>query len=125
MSIKKNSVIVSMLLLAIFLCSAAALAESAQDLKDRMRTRLPEINQLKDSGMVGETSSGFLAMVSGAAATPLVSAENADRAKVYAAIAAQQGTTPELVGQRRALQITGIATPGSWLQDANGAWYQK
>jgi hypothetical protein len=44
---------------------------------------------------------------------------------VYEAIAKQQGTTLELVGKHRAIQISDKARPGEWLQDANGKWYQK
>lgn len=126
MIVKKNSVIVSILLLAIFLFSPNAFAESAQDIKDRMMARLPEINQLKDSGIIGEGNDGFLAFINGAPKkAQILNAENADRRKVYTAIARKGGTTPELVGQRRALQISQKATPGSWLQNANGAWHKK
>ncbi len=55
----------------------------------------------------------------------IVTAENKDRAAVYEAIAKQQGTTVELVGKHRAIQIADKAKPGEWLQDANGKWYQK
>jgi uncharacterized protein YdbL (DUF1318 family) len=54
-----------------------------------------------------------------------VAAENNDRETVYAAIAKQQGTTAELVGKRRALQIANRAKPGQWVQDASGNWLQK
>jgi uncharacterized protein YdbL (DUF1318 family) len=55
----------------------------------------------------------------------VVAAENADRKKVYAAIAKQQGTTAELVGKRRALQIAKKAKAGTWIQDQSGKWNQK
>ena len=41
------------------------------------------------------------------------------------AIAKKQGTTPELVGQRRAIQIYKKAEPGTWIQGPKGEWKQK
>ena len=91
-----------------------------------MKSRLPKIVQLKAAGVIGETHAGFLAFVgTKKEAQDLVAAENQDREKVYQAIAKQQGTTPQVVGQRRALQIAKKAKPGEWLQDADGKWYQK
>ena len=106
-------------------CFIAATA-SAESIKARMKHRLPEIVRLKADGVIGETRNGFLAFVgSKKTATDLVDAENRDRRSVYAAIAKQQGTTPELVGRRRALQIADKAKPGEWLQDDDGKWYRK
>ena len=95
-------------------------------IKDRMKARLPQIIELKAAGIIGETSQGFLAFV-GANQTgkALIEAENQDRQTVYQAIAKQQGTTPAVVGQRRALQIAEKAKSGEWLQDASGKWYRK
>ncbi len=99
---------------------------SAGGIKARMKSRLPQIVQLKASGVIGETHQGFLAFVGDRKeAQDLVAAENQDRKKVYQAIAKQQGTTAQVVGQRRALQIAKRAKPGEWLRDAGGKWYQK
>ena len=126
MILNKNSVILSILLFTMFFLGTNVFAESAKDLKDRMKARLPEINQLKASGIIGEGNDGLLGFVGGAADNAtIVNAENNDRRKVYAAIAKQQGTTPEVVGNRRALQISQKANPGTWLQDSKGAWYKK
>jgi len=111
------------LLLIVF---AAGAFPSAEEIKDRMIARLPEIIALKDKGLVGENNKGFLEFVSQQKEKPeIVTAENNDRAAVYEAIAKQQGTTVELVGKHRAIQIAAKAKPGEWLQDANGKWYQK
>ncbi len=108
---------------AVFLIAATA---SAQGTKARMKNRLPEIVRLKADGIIGETRNGFLAFVgSQKISTDLVEAENRDRRQVYEAIAKQQGTTPDLVGRRRALQIAGKAKPRDWLQDETGKWYRK
>ena len=109
--------------MAIVLASHSA---NAQDIKARFRDRLPEISQLKASGIVGENNQGFLEFVGGRREkADVVAAENADRKTVYESIAASQGTTADLVGRRRAIQISTIAGPGEWLQDDAGNWYRK
>lgn len=98
----------------------------AQGLKERMQSRLPAIVDLKARGIVGEDNNGFLAYIHGKnEKEDVVAAENTDRKTVYAAIAKKQGTTVELVGQRRALQLAEKAKPGEWLQKPDGQWYQK
>ncbi len=98
----------------------------AQDIKERMKSRVPVINTLKAKGVVGENNNGFLEFRGPQEKADVISAENADRAKVYEAIAAQQNTTPDLVGKRRSLQIRSeVAGPGEWLQDDSGNWYKK
>jgi len=111
---------------SIFLLNIIGVSAFAQGIKERMKARLPVINDLKEKGIVGENNKGFLEFRGGKEEqADVISAENADRAKIYAAIAKQQGTTPDLVGKRRALQITKIAKSGEWLQDGVGKWYKK
>lgn len=115
--------IVMFLMIAFAALSAQAQPES---IKARMLSRLPVIDALKERGIIGETNTGYLAFVGGVQEkADVVNAENEDRRQVYTAIAKQQGTTPELVGKRRALQIAEKAVPGTWLQNANGEWYKK
>jgi uncharacterized protein YdbL (DUF1318 family) len=107
----------------VFLFSASAFCG---DIKARMKDRLPRIIELKAAGIVGENNQGFLAFIGGnQSEQALVDAENQDRQLVYGAIAKQQGTTAEVVGRRRAMQIAENAKPGEWLQDAGGKWAQK
>ena len=124
-----NKNILKPLSILMFLIVAfAALSANAQSdsIKERMKSRLPAITALKAKGVIGETNTGYLAFVGSAQEqASMVNAENADRRKVYTAIAKQQGTTAELVGKRRALQIAEKATPGTMLQNASGAWYKK
>jgi uncharacterized protein YdbL (DUF1318 family) len=104
----------------------AAVSAPADDIKARMKNRLPVIKELKAQGIVGEDNKGFLQFVGGKQAkSDVVAAENKDRQTVYAAIAKQQGTTAELVGQRRALQIAKRANQGEWVQSTDGSWIQK
>ena len=100
---------------------------SASDsIKQRMIDRLPVIKALKDQGIVGENNLGFLEFIGDRKEkADVVAAENADRKSVYEAIAKNQGTTVEVVGQHRAIQLADKAQSGDWLQDANGKWYQK
>jgi uncharacterized protein YdbL (DUF1318 family) len=99
---------------------------SSESLKARMKARLPVIVELKGKGIVGENAKGYLQFVGEIKEKEdIVEAENNDRMKVYAAIADQQGTTAEIVGKRRALQIAKKAKAGEWLQDQSGNWYQK
>ncbi|MGD8991019.1 MAG: YdbL family protein [Desulfobacterales bacterium] len=115
--------ILTVLLIGFFALGTAAFAD---DIKARMKNRLPVIKQLKSQGIVGENNAGFLQFVGAKkASADVVAAENKDRQTVYQAIAKQQGTTAKLVGKRRALQIAKRAAPGEWVQDAGGNWIQK
>lgn len=98
----------------------------AEDIKARMRARLPVLVNLKAKGIVGENNQGFLtALKSAGDKKSVVDAENKDRRKIYNAIAKKQGTTPALVGQRRAMQIAKKADPGTMIQNAAGKWGKK
>ena len=98
----------------------------AQDVKERMRERLPILVALKARGIVGENNQGFLEMLKGQTEQQdVVAAENQDRKSIYAKIAQQTGTEIQVVGQRRAMQIAEKAAPGEWLQDPGGNWRQK
>ena len=55
----------------------------------------------------------------------MVSDENADRAEVYAAIAAQTGSTTDEVGRLRASKIAAVSKRGVWVQSPDGNWRQK
>lgn len=111
---------------ALFLCPLISKAESAEVIKQRMESRLNSINSLKAKGIIGENSKGFLAFVGSAKeGDDIVKAENADRASVYAAIAKKQNTTAELVGNRRALQLSQTAKAGEYVQNDKGVWSKK
>ena len=120
---KTTIVLLPVLVLGILLTNANA---SSKAIKKRMIERLPTIRALKEKGLIGENNKGYLEFVgSQKEKTDVIEAENKDRKKVYGAIAKQQGTTVELVGKHRAIQLAKKAKPGEWLQDANGKWYKK
>lgn len=98
----------------------------AQDIKARMKDRLPIVSELKAKGIVGENNKGFLEFVGDQREKPeVVQAENQDRAAVYGAIAKQTGVAADLVGTRRAAQLRDLAKPGEWYQDESGKWHRK
>lgn len=115
-------------ILALFIALLTGVTAYAQseEIKARMKARLPVIDELKEQGLVGETFSGYLAFVgTSTSRAEVVEAENQDRRKVYEAIARQQGTSPEVVGRIRAQQIAERAVPGTFIQDAGGNWQKK
>jgi len=123
MNLKKIITIVFVFILGILITDVYSASDS---IKQRMISRLPVIKALKDQGIVGENNTGFLEFVGNRKEkADVVAAENKDRKLVYEAIAKQQGTTAEVVGKHRAIQIAGKAQTSEWLQDANGKWYQK
>ena len=123
MKLQRLSKIIAFVLITTF---ATGISAFADDIKTRMKQRLPVIIELKAKGIVGENNAGYLEFVGAKREkADVVAAENNDRKTVYTAIAKQQGTTAEVVGKRRALQIAQKANPGEWLQDASGKWIQK
>ena len=111
----------------LFFTNEGSCFAGANEIKARMQERLPTIVQMKSEGMIGENNKGYLEFVPGAAPKneSVIAAENSDRKSVYSTIAIQQKTTPELVGERRAIQIAEKAASGEWLQDKSGKWYKK
>lgn len=103
----------------------AAVPAAAQGMKERMAARLPVIDDLRARGIVGENNQGYLEFLGSKEREDLVAAENADRRQVYAAIAKKTGASPEVVGQRRAMQIAENAKRGVHLQRPDGSWYTK
>jgi uncharacterized protein YdbL (DUF1318 family) len=107
--------------------TVASRAEDLNAVKARIEQRLGSIDAAKARGAIGENNRGFLEARGNASAADqkIIADENADRHTVYASIAAQYKTAPDAVGRQRAQQIASIARPGTWIQDAGGAWRQK
>lgn len=98
----------------------------SDEIKDRMKQRLPTIVQMKQQGVVGENSRGYLEYVSGNKINQdLIESENRDRREVYSTIAKQQGVPLEKVEKLRAVQIVQKAVPGEFLKKEDGSWYKK
>ena len=114
---------------AAFMFGLVGFASAAEDLgvvKARMEQRLPQIDELKSKGVVGENSRGMMELRGGDVnAGDAVAAENRDRTMVYAEIARQTRTSVDQVARVRARQIAGASAPGVWLQKDDGSWYKK
>lgn len=117
----------SLVALLIFVVPAGLLV--AQDLgaiKSRMAQRLPQLDELKAKGAIGENNRGLVeARGADAAAGAVISAENADRETVYAALAKNAGSTADQVGRARAKQIFAGSAAGVWVQREDGNWQKK
>ncbi len=109
-------------------CLSAVQGADAKTLKKNMKERLTKIADLKKRGIVGEDNKGYLAPVEqtlNEADAALVKAENADRKTIYTAIGKQQGASAEDVGKRRAIRLSKLAFPGTYVMDENGKWVKK
>lgn len=130
---------VSFVLLVLFaaglLTTVSAGAADLAQLRERMRERIPTINELKQDGAVGENNQGYLEWLRDPGDLydeeervneyeEKVEAENNDRRRVYSLIAASQGVEKTLVGERRASQIAASAVPGVWVQREDGEWVE-
>jgi uncharacterized protein YdbL (DUF1318 family) len=96
-------------------------------LRKYQEKRLPALDALKASGVVGENNQGFVEVRGngGENAAGLVADENHDRAVVYTLFARKYNIAPEQVGLLRAKKIAEKSKPGIWLQAPDGTWYQK
>ncbi|MBW2449315.1 MAG: YdbL family protein [Deltaproteobacteria bacterium] len=112
--------------LTILLISGVLVFAGSEEIKARMKARLPVINALKADGIIGENNGGYLEFIQNTKPKKnVLDAENQDRRQVYSAIAKQQGVSIDLVEKRRAKQIAERANPGQWIQDSSGKWFQK
>lgn len=124
--IMKNRYAVMVNILVLFGMLIFSGQAGAQDIKERMKQRLPVIVDLKSQGIVGESNQGYLAFVSGKKAQEaLVESENQDRKSIYMQIAKQQNTSLDLVEKRRAMVLADRAIPGEFIQKPDGSWIQK
>lgn len=126
---KKTTLILMILIPFIFLSATFAFS---QGIKEKMKERLPIITELKNKGIVGENSLGYLEFVNEKKEKEdVVIAENKDREKVYTAMAQKkqqetsETTTSENVGKIAALSLAGHAETGHWFKNEKGEWYQK
>ncbi|MDP6706022.1 MAG: YdbL family protein [Alphaproteobacteria bacterium] len=83
------------------------------------------LNQLRASGAIGERFDGYCVARSGGAATAVANSVNAERRKIYAKRAAEQGVPVDQVGRVYAKQIFDGAPSGTFFQQEGGKWVQK
>lgn len=112
--------------LALCALTVTVSAQNAGAIRQRMEQRLPQIDELKAKGAIGENNRGLLEVREAAGnAASVVADENRDREAVYGLIAQQTGATADSVGRARAKQIAANAKSGVWVQDESGAWKKK
>ena len=87
--------------------------------------RLAIIKALKSNGTVGENNVGLVEFKGEKKASEIVAEENAERTKIYKAIAEKQGVSVDQVGKERAVQIAKDAEKGVWIQSPDGSWQKK
>ena len=108
--------------------ASPALAQETDlaELQKRFKARYEDVQKLKSAGVVGETSEGYLDFVEKktADAAKVVDAENADRRKLYAALAEKEGTTPATVAKVNARRNFERARAGEYLKE-EGKWRKK
>jgi uncharacterized protein len=114
------------LFIILFSC-VFAWGQSPQEIQERMRERLPQVDALKREQLVGENNRGFLE--GRAQLSPdqqrIVRDENEDRRRVYEALAAQTRASAEQVGRVRAQQLAQRSAPGVLIQNERGDWEAK
>jgi uncharacterized protein YdbL (DUF1318 family) len=100
-----------------------------------MQSRFPSLKPFYHSGLIGIQADGLLTVRSAGnvplkernKVNKLVAAENADRQRLYQAIANANGH-PEWAAQIKstfAIRWISNAQPGWWYQSSNGSWKQK
>jgi len=125
--------------ISVVISSAHAEANLSVDSADirritaEMRARFVELNPFYDQGVLAIQADGLLTTKGNVSLkdrnklNKLIAAENADRYKLYQAIADANGH-PEWAGQIKstfAQRWITNAQPGWWYQTANGSWKQK
>ena len=123
---------IAALTLAFTVPQALSAADDAPTIKKNMAERKPKIEVLKKAGSVGENKAGYLEAMTKETAgkevklsddeKKLVEDENKDRKAVYNAIAKQEGSTVDKVGELRAKQIRSKAPDGEFIQNEDGKW---
>jgi uncharacterized protein YdbL (DUF1318 family) len=104
--------------------------ETKDDIKLRMKNRFAQISELKQSGKIGETPSGFAEAVSKESAqdekiSTLLTAENNDRKLLYAIIATESQTSVQEVGMGNAKRYFQKASASDYFKTQSGEWKQK
>ena len=131
MKIRAIFVPLMLYVLTLLLGASVSLAQdNKNDIKARMKERYSELKKLKKEGKVGETKLGSVKPVTEKYAKDkdiqkIVSAENADREKLYRTIAKEAKTTVKIVRKNNAFRIFKKASDEEYFEDREGKWRQK
>ena len=108
-------------------------------LKSRMKSRYVALSKLRDSGTIGETQNGIVAVLKPADAAKLlepkdkkkgtigalVAAEVTDRRILYSYLAKQLKLTKSKVASQNGLRNLNKAKPNHWFRLKDGKWAQR
>ncbi len=116
-----------LILCAVVPSEAATGAEAMREAREAILERLPEMDNLWNRGLTGESNEGFVVARSSLNRTQisLIQEENRDRAILYSHIAEKTETDMFSVGRERAIQISRMAKNGLWIQNEKGKWVRK
>lgn len=85
-----------------------------------------DLHSAKNQGLVGETPSGYLAVVKNTpAARELVANVNNARKKHYQSIASRNGTSLQVVEVLAGKKAIAKAASGHYIKSASGNWVKK
>jgi uncharacterized protein YdbL (DUF1318 family) len=98
----------------------------------RQRTRITEVQSLKNDRIVGEGKDGLLKIQKLPAdpayqeyAKKIVDAENTDRGQIYQIEADGQNKPVSYIISEYARRLRESAFPGEWVEQENGTWTQR
>jgi uncharacterized protein YdbL (DUF1318 family) len=108
----------------------AAVAQTKDQILARLRQRIPALKQAKAAGLIGETPAGYLEAVNPAqlndlTIVDLITAQNADRWRLYTTVAKENGTPFDAVAQQFAKGFAERAAKGDHLKAPDGTWHPK
>ena len=118
-------------ILVLLIGTPSAMAwDTKGQIKNRMKKRYPEIQELKKSVKIGETYLGLVRPVNDKDAKnkgimEIVTAENSDREMLYEIIAKQNKTTPETVAKTNAHRIFEKAGSDVYFMTKDENWHKK
>ncbi|MBU1193791.1 MAG: YdbL family protein [Proteobacteria bacterium] len=109
----------------VFLTFSQASAREKEQIVQSMKDRIGVVNQLKASGVVGETYNGYLAFVGSAEKAEVVDAENKDRKELYGLVAEDEGTSIQIIEKNMGVVKAQRAKQGEFFQTSDGKWVKK
>ncbi len=102
-------------------------AQSPAEIQERLKERLPKVDNLKLEGLVGENNAAYLEArgTVDLGTRKLIAEENSDRKQLYEIAARRTGSSLAEVEKTRAQLIRERSPKGIWLEDPTGNWFQK
>jgi uncharacterized protein YdbL (DUF1318 family) len=104
------------------------LVQADDSLAKRMKARLPDVIEAKDTGVVGEGLDGFLHIRddnASASVEKMVGLENKDRKTLFANLAKKTGGSSVAVAGKFAKAMVGKGKKGHWFRSSKGTWKKK